>query len=123
VPYVLKTNSNRSGIIENLFVRNIVVGQVSESVLHINCNYDIRKEGTDTLYPIVRNVFLENITSKKSRFGLSIEGIEGQNIISNIFLTNCNFQGVEKGNRIENSGEITFKNVVINEIIHNTEKP
>lgn len=111
----LKTNSNRGGIIENLYVRNVTVGQVSESVLHINCIYDIRKEGSDTLYPIIRNVYLEQVTSQKSRFGISVEGIEGKDIISNIRVSDCNFQGVEKNNRLEHAGEIILENVIINE--------
>lgn len=110
----IKSNSNRGGIIENLFVRNVIVGEVSESVLHINLLYDIKKEGTDTLYPMVRNIHLEKVSSQKSKFGLSVQGIEGQDCISGIFLTDCSFLGVEKNNKIENSGKITFNKVSIN---------
>lgn len=104
----LKSNSNRGGIIENVYVRNVTVGEVSESVLHINLLYDIKREGSDTLYPIVRNVHLDNVTSQKSRYGIFIDGIEGQNCISNIELKKCNFMGVEEGNIIRNSEDVSI---------------
>lgn len=110
----IKSNSNRSGIIENLFARTITIGQVSESVLHINLLYDIIREGTDTLYPQVRNIFLENISCLESRYGVYIQGIEGQNCISGIHMKNCRFDGVKQGNRISDSGEIEAVEVYIN---------
>lgn len=105
----LKTNSNRGGYIENVYVRNVTVGEVSQSVLHINLLYDIKREGTDTLYPTVRNVYMENVTSQKSQYGIFIDGIEGQDCISNIQLKNCNFLGVTDGNSIKNSEEVIIK--------------
>ena len=36
----LKSNSLRGGYLENLFVRNVKVGQVADAVVRINLNYD-----------------------------------------------------------------------------------
>src|SRR5262249_34777933 len=36
----LKSNSSRGGYLENLFVRNVKVGQVADAVVRINLNYD-----------------------------------------------------------------------------------
>ena len=46
----IKTNSCRSGVIENIFCRNIEVGQCNEAVLKINLLYE-RKEACDHSYP------------------------------------------------------------------------
>lgn len=116
----LKSNSNRGGVTENLYVRNITVGEVSEAVLHINLIYDIKKEGEDSLYPIVRNVVMENVTSQKSQYGISIEGVEGRDCVSNIKLVNCNFKGVEDGNYLNNAGDVVLENVEINGEVMNT---
>ncbi|MDA3929383.1 MAG: glycoside hydrolase family 28 protein [Prolixibacteraceae bacterium] len=110
----IKTNSNRGGIIENIYVRNVKIGEVDESVMRINCNYDIKREGTDTLYPIIRNVNLDQIECKSSKYGLLLQGIENQNSIYDIHISNSNFHGVAKGNKISNATDVTFKNVLIN---------
>ncbi len=52
----LKSNSRRGGFLENLFVRNIEVGEVSHAVLTINLEY-AKERGQD--FPTVRNVQLK----------------------------------------------------------------
>ncbi len=110
----IKTNSNRSGLIDGIYVRNVTVGEVRESILRINLNYDIKKEGTDELYPKVQNVYLNNISCKKAKYALLINGIEGQDLVNNINYTNCVFEGVEKENVVEYAKGINFNNVSIN---------
>ncbi|HPR30938.1 MAG TPA: glycoside hydrolase family 28 protein [Prolixibacteraceae bacterium] len=110
----IKTNSNRGGIVENIHVRNVKIGEVNEAILRINCKYDIKKEGTDTLYPVIRNVNLSGIECEKSKYALLIEGIEGQNCIYGIHLSGSNFRGVEKKSIIREAKDITLENVTIN---------
>lgn len=117
----IKTNSNRGGITENIYVQNITVGEVSGEILRINCLYDIKKEGSGEFIPVVRNVNLSNFTSEKSKYGIRLEGIEGQDCIYNINIKNCILQGVESGNRISNARDINFNNVRINGEIANIE--
>lgn len=107
----IKTNSIRGGVIENIYVRNIKVGQVSQAVLKINFMYEEGDAGNFT--PIVRNVFLENVISEKSPHALWIKGYE-RSPITNVNLINCEFKNVEKGNILENYGEIKTENVILN---------
>ncbi|MGF7138154.1 glycoside hydrolase family 28 protein [Roseimarinus sediminis] len=110
----IKTNSNRSGIIENIYVRKIEIGEVKEAVLRINCNYDIKKEGTDTLYPVVRHVYLSEMSCTSSKYGLLLQGIEGQECIYDIHLDNSEFKGVKKGNSISHAQKVSLRNVTMN---------
>ncbi|MBN1926198.1 MAG: glycoside hydrolase family 28 protein [Prolixibacteraceae bacterium] len=110
----IKTNSNRGGVVENIFVRNITIGEVKESVLRINCNYDIRKEGTDTIYPVVRNVHLTGIKCAKAKYAFLLEGIEDNDCISGIHVSDSDFMGVENKWIIEYAKDITLENVTIN---------
>lgn len=115
----IKTNSLRGGIIENIFVRNIKVGEVSESILHIFCLYD-RKEGTGNFYPIVRNVYLDNVTAEKARYGLYIFGNENQYNIYSVYITNSVFNNVKEKFIVKDAKQVYLKNVKINdEIIEN----
>jgi len=109
-----KTNSNRGGVTENIYVRNCKIGEVKEAILLIDCVYDIKNEGTDTLYPVVRNVFLDSVQCNRSKYALLIEGIEGKNCVYGIHVSNCDFKGVKKENSIIHSTDIILSNVLIN---------
>ena len=107
----IKSNSVRGGTIENIYMRNVAIGQVAEAVLKVNFNYGEGDAGEFT--PIVRNVNMENITSGKSKYALSISGYE-RSPITGISLKNCNFNNVEKSNILVGVKNIAFENVMIN---------
>jgi len=110
----IKTNTCRGGLIENIFVRNIKVGQCREAVLKINLLYESREDCQRDFPPTVRNVQLENITCEKSRYGVLIAGLPGDENVYHIRLKNCRFNGVERGNSINGARDVSFKNLHIN---------
>jgi polygalacturonase len=103
----LKSNTMRGGYLENLFVRNIQVGQVADAVVRINLNYD-KDRGTQN--PTVRNIFIEGVTSEKSKFPLYFAGLDDSKI-QNVVLENCTFKNAAKPSVIENVEEVTLRNV------------
>ena len=110
----IKTNKHRGGTIENLYVRNVTIGEVSEAVLRINLKYDSSNEGTGgNFLPVVKNIFLNNITSKKSKYGIFVEGLADSKI-KNITLQNCSFNNVQKGNIIKNIDGLVMKDFYVN---------
>ncbi len=90
----IKTNSCRSGIIENVYVRNVTVGQCREAVLRINLNYEPKEQCQRGNNPVVRNVNLENVTCQKSQYGIILNGLEDACNIYGVTLKNCDFNGV-----------------------------
>ncbi|MDR2907506.1 MAG: glycoside hydrolase family 28 protein [Bacteroidales bacterium] len=106
----IKSNPIRGGLIENIYVRNITVGVCKEAILRVEMKYEKVTEGD--FMPIVRNVNLENITSKSSRYGVYIDGYKGGKTVSNINLKNCEFTGIkEQGlNKIVGAENVTFQN-------------
>ncbi len=107
----IKTNSVRGGFVENVYMRNVTVGQVAEAVLRINFFYGEGDAGTFT--PTVRNINMENVTCNKSRYGLYINGYE-RSPITDVTLKNCTFDNVARGNRIEGIKNLIMDNVKIN---------
>jgi polygalacturonase len=107
----IKTNSVRGGIIENIYLRNIKIGQVAEAVLKVNFQYGEGDAGDFT--PTVRNINMENVTSGKSRYALSISGYE-RSPITGIHLKNCIFDNVEKSNILVGVQNLAMDNVKIN---------
>lgn len=118
----IKTNNCRSGVIENIFVRNVKVGVCTETILRINLVYEPNEQCQRGNNPIVRNVNLENVTSKKSQFGVILNGLEDACNIYNVNLKNCTFNGVKPSKRygggvIGHTGlfrDVHFDNVKIN---------
>jgi polygalacturonase len=107
----IKTNSVRGGTIENVYLRNIKVGQVTEAVILVSFKYQEGDTGKFT--PIVRNVFVSNVTSEKSNYGLLFECYE-RSPVTNVVIENCKFNGVKSGNLLNYTKDLTFKDFYIN---------
>lgn len=107
----IKTNSHRGGILENIFVRNINVGKVRQAILHIDFDYE---EGdTGEFLPIVRNIHIENVSSKSSERAIFIKAYE-RSPVRDIYIKDCNFSGVEKENIINFVENLQLENVHLN---------
>lgn len=108
----IKSNSRRGGLIENIYMRDVTVGEVRQAVFLVNFYYAEGDAGEHT--PVVRNVFIDNVTSEKSAYAIWIKGYE-RSPVSNIEISNCHFNGVEKGNLLSNVDNMKLKNVYIND--------
>lgn len=109
----IKSNAKRGGIIRDIYVRNVTVGQVKIAILRVNLQYDPPEAKGYHYYPVVKNVYLDNVTSQKSEYALFLNGLP-ESKISHIVLKECRFDGVEKGNRINYASDLKFDNVHIN---------
>jgi polygalacturonase len=107
----IKTNSLRGGLVENVYMRNVNIGKVKEAILKVNFYYGEGDIGDYT--PVVRNIFLENITSEDSQYALWIKGYK-RSPVSGIHLSNCHFNGVKDGNLLSEITELTFDKTYIN---------
>jgi rhamnogalacturonyl hydrolase YesR len=111
----IKTNSCRGGIIENIYVKDIKVGQCGESVMRINLDYDHNEICCRGNYPTVRNVLMENVTCEKSKYGVLINGLDEDTFVYDIDVRNCHFNGVQQGNSIKGkTRDVRFDKLYIN---------
>ncbi len=107
----IKTNSVRGGLIENIYLRNIKVGEVADAIFRVNFLYE---EGdADKFTPTVRNVHISNISSDKSKYGLYLQGYK-RSPVTGIFLENCSFNNLENGNVLVDVEDVHFKDVTMN---------
>ena len=105
-----KSNARRGGIVENIFMRNIEIGQVAEALLTVDFLYE---EGPNGTYPpTVKNVYIDNVTAKLTPRLFFITGFKGATI-DNIFLSNSKFSGLTATEVVHNAGKITLDNVTI----------
>ena len=120
----IKTNSARGGVVENIYARNIKVGQCDEAVLKINLDYDHNEVAERGHYPTVRNVYLDNVTCNKSRYGVMIVALDDRCQVYNINVDNCRFDGVAFGNSVKGEvRDLNYKNYFLNGSLQLTKAP
>lgn len=107
----IKTNSVRGGIVENIYMRNIKIGQVKEAVVLVSFQYQEGDAGNFT--PVVRNIYISNVTSEKSNYGLFLDAYE-RSPVTNVVIENCRFNGVKKDNLLNFTKDLTFKEFYVN---------
>ncbi|MCR5130149.1 MAG: glycoside hydrolase family 88 protein [Prevotella sp.] len=112
----LKTNTCRGGVTENIYMRNVRVGQCREAVMRINLEYEPNEPAKRGFVPTVRNVYMENVTCNKSKYGILLNGLHDSDNIYNINVKNCRFEGVqsEPVRRTGKSHDLNFENLFIN---------
>lgn len=112
----IKTNNCRGGQVQNINMRNVVVGQCKEAVLKINLDYERKEICYRGFEPIVNNVNVENVTCQKSDYGVLIIGRDSLENVYDINIKNCKFDGVVK-EPVKITGKtrnVKFDNLVIN---------
>jgi polygalacturonase len=107
----IKTNSVRGGLIEGIYMRDVTVGEVAEAVVTVNFFYEEGDAGK--FPPIVRDVEVRNVTSRKSEYALLLRGYP-HDPISGVRIVDCEFSGVAKPDLLENVKGIELKNVRVN---------
>ena len=121
----IKSNSCRGGVIENIYMRKVEVGECREAVMRINLNYDPKEVCCRGFNPTVRNVYMEQVTSQKSKHGILLNGLEDADNIYDIHVKDCQFNGVRDKGLVRTglSHDLYLDNVMVNGSLLLTENP
>jgi len=121
----IKTNTLRGGFVENVFVKNIQVGEVKEAVLKINTYYAIYDNQEGEFIPTIKNIHLEDVQVEKGgKYGILIKGRE-ESPVQNVTIKNVTIKEAETPFLIENSEPVKYINTTINGVLmdnKNTDK-
>jgi polygalacturonase len=115
-PIRFKTNAERGGKLENIYVKNSMVNKSKVAVIHADFFYEEGANGKHK--PILRNITLSNIKtvdggSIDAKNALYIKGFENAPI-ENIVIEDAILNGVQGEAVLQNVKNITLKNVFIN---------
>ena len=88
----LKSNAVRGGVLQNIFMRNVNVGVVKDSVLQIDFLYEEGAKGD--FKPVARNVVMENISVAQTPRVLNVRGFPGATI-SDVRIYDSTFKNVK----------------------------
>ena len=106
-----KTNAMRGGTIENVYFRNIAIGEVSDAILQVDFYYQEGTKGPE--HPVVRNIDIRDVTSKKSKYALQLRGFP-DSPMNDIHFERCSFENVATGDVVENVKGLTLTDVRVN---------
>jgi polygalacturonase len=107
----IKNNAMRGSLIENVFARNLEIGQVAQAALAIDFHYEEADKGP--FAPVVRNVMLEKIRMNKAEYALYLRGFANAPI-RGVSIVDCDFGTVSKPNLLEHVEGLSMRNVRAN---------
>ena len=93
----LKSNAMRGGLLENIFMRNINVGLVKDSVLQIDFLYEEGAKGEQK--PVAKNVVMENIKVAQTPRVLNVRGFPAASI-RDVRIYNSSFKQIKKPDQV-----------------------
>ncbi|WP_339075230.1 glycoside hydrolase family 28 protein [Teredinibacter turnerae] len=106
----IKTNSVRGGLIENIYLRDIQIGQVKDAIV-INFHYEEGDAGK--FDPTVRNINLDNISCEHAQQVFQIRGFD-RAPIKQLSITNSTFNRARSAGVIEHVDGLTLSGVSVN---------
>ena len=104
-----KTNAVRGGVIENVFVRDVEIGETG-SAIDIDMQYEEVAAGD--FMPMIRNILVERLTVRQARYAFFIRGLEGAPL-RGLVVRDSSFHSVSSGSVLEHVEDLLLQNVVI----------
>ena len=93
----LKSNAMRGGVLQNIFMRNVNVGRVADSVLQIDFLYEEGAKGE--FKPVAHNIVMENIKVAQTPRVLNVRGFPAADI-SGVRIYNSSFKQIRKPDQV-----------------------
>jgi polygalacturonase len=111
-----KNNAMRGGTIEHVYMRDVTVGEVAESVVSADFYYEEGEAGGFT--PVLRDVDVRSVTSRKSKYALYLRGFARAPIVD-VRIADCTFDGVAQPEIVDSVRDLVLSNVRINGQLRN----
>lgn len=106
----IKTSSSRGGIIENVFLKNMEVGQYRDAALRFNMFY----ENPGEHIPTIRNIWVENLqVADGGDYGIYVNAY-AESPVQHLRVINSNIQGVKEAVKVDHIADWKLENLRIN---------
>jgi polygalacturonase len=106
----IKTNAMRGGIVEDVFLRDIEIGEVRRAAIEIDMLYEEGDHGP--FPPTVRNVQVERMSVERAPHALWVAGLE-RSPVRGLVVRDSRFAGLAKGTHLVGVGDLELENVVM----------
>jgi polygalacturonase len=105
----IKTNAMRGAVIEDVFVRDVEIGEVG-SAIDIDMLYEEGARGPFT--PVVRNVRVERLTVDRAEYAFRVRGLPASPV-RGLRVTDSVFRSVRKGSLVSGLEDLVLRNVAV----------
>jgi unsaturated rhamnogalacturonyl hydrolase len=104
-----KSNAVRGGVLENIRIRDVTIGQVGKEVLCVEFDYEEGAKGDHR--PVLRGVTIERVTAAQSGQVIAIKPIPNS-VVDDIAIRDCVFRGATAPPDIR-GGDVRLSGVTI----------
>jgi polygalacturonase len=105
----IKTNAMRGGVVENVFVRDVEIGEVGNAI-DVDLLYEEGANGPFT--PTVRNIRVERMSVAKADHAFFVRGLE-KAPVRGLFVADSVFKNVAKGSLLQGLEDLVLRSVSI----------
>jgi polygalacturonase len=106
----IKTNAMRGGVIEDVFLRDVEIGEVRKAAIEIDMLYEEGERGP--FPPTVRNVRVERLSVARAPYAIWVEALERSPVLG-LFVSRSRFEGVTVGSRLNGVRDLVLEDVTI----------
>ncbi len=106
-----KNNALRGGVIEDIYCRDIEIGQVSRAAITCDFNYEEGAAGAFT--PVLRNLRVERMRTRGAAQVLDLQGL-AKAPVADIVLSDCRFDGVTRPSVVTHTRGLRLEQVRVN---------
>jgi polygalacturonase len=106
-----KSNLDRGGVVEKVYVRNIEVGQASHNLIRFQTDYHSFRGGNHP--PTFRNFRIEDVTCREAKSGIRVEG-HVDSPITDVVIRNVTIDMAETPVVIHENDQVELIDVMIN---------
>ena len=109
-----KSNAVRGGVIENIDIRDVQIGEVKKAVLSVEFDYEEGANGPHR--PVLRNVRIENVTAKSTGRVSILTAFPGA-VIEGVVFEHCTFRAVKAEDLLKDAPAPEQRDVTIEPVV------
>ncbi len=109
----VKSNIQRGGIAENIWVKNFQINSLSQAVIKFNTNYERGNIQYRLKPPLFQNIHLSNFTCRGSNDSIDLLGLKNEKTINNITLKNIKILYARNGLKMNEADNILLDKIKI----------
>ena len=107
----VKSNIQRGGTVENIWINNLNINSLSQAVLEFNTDYEKDNIQYALQPPVFQNIHIENVSCKNTGDSLDFMGIADKDSISNVSLKDVAVAKCRDGLQMNDAKNITLDNI------------
>ena len=110
----VKSNQQRGGAAENIWMKDVKVNSLSEALIQLNTDYEKGSVGYTDFSPTFKNIHFENIACSATKDSINIFGLSSDlDAINNLTFQNIKVDYSRHGPQIQNAKNIQLDNISV----------